>query len=137
MSKTDPHSVDFLSSVFTDTSPSWASITDFYISLHTADPGESGDPTTNEASYTGYARVAVPRDGLSWAITGTTVSNLTVIEFPISTGGPQPAVTHVGIGRSLSGTTGLLYVATLNRTITIQTGTKVTFNAGAITFTED
>ena len=30
-----------------------------YVSLHTADPGEAGSQTTNEANYTSYARVAV------------------------------------------------------------------------------
>ena len=30
----------------------------FYVALHTADPGDAGNQTTSEASYTGYARVA-------------------------------------------------------------------------------
>lgn len=32
-----------------------------YISLHTSDPGAGGSQTTNETSYTGYARVAISR----------------------------------------------------------------------------
>ncbi len=28
----------------------------FWISLHTADPGEAGDQTTSETAYTNYAR---------------------------------------------------------------------------------
>lgn len=32
-----------------------------YLSLHTGDPGEAGDQTTNETAYTNYARVAVVR----------------------------------------------------------------------------
>ena len=36
-------------------------LTNLYASLHTADPGEAGDQTTNETSYTSYARVAVAR----------------------------------------------------------------------------
>ena len=36
-------------------------LTNLYVSLHTADPGEAGDQTTSEISYTGYARVAVAR----------------------------------------------------------------------------
>ena len=39
-----------------------------YISLHTADPGEAGDQTTNEIAYTGYARVAVARSGAAWTV---------------------------------------------------------------------
>ena len=36
-------------------------LTELYVSLHTADPGEAGDQTTNECAYTSYARVAVAR----------------------------------------------------------------------------
>ena len=32
-----------------------------YVSLHTADPGEAGDQTTNECAYSTYARQAVAR----------------------------------------------------------------------------
>ena len=34
-----------------------------FVSLHTADPGETGTQSTSETSYTGYARVAVARSG--------------------------------------------------------------------------
>lgn len=36
----------------------------FYISLHTADPGETGSQTTSESAYTSYARVSVARSGV-------------------------------------------------------------------------
>jgi hypothetical protein len=42
------------------------------VSLHTADPGPSGNQTTSEVAYTGYARVAVNRanDGTAgWTVT--------------------------------------------------------------------
>jgi len=32
-----------------------------YVSLHTADPGEAGTQSTSEATYTGYARLAIAR----------------------------------------------------------------------------
>ena len=35
----------------------------FYVALHSSDPGDAGDQSTNEISYTGYARVAVARSG--------------------------------------------------------------------------
>ena len=41
-----------------------------YLSLHTADPGTSGDQTTNEIAYTGYARVAVARTSGGFVVTG-------------------------------------------------------------------
>lgn len=39
-----------------------------YISLHTSDPGATGDQTTNEATYTSYARVAVVRSASGWTV---------------------------------------------------------------------
>ena len=47
----------------------------FYISLHSADPGEAGNQSTNEISYTGYARVAVNRTAGGWTLTTSTISN--------------------------------------------------------------
>ena len=43
----------------------------FYISLHTADPGETGSQTTSEANYTGYARVGVARSSAGFTVSGT------------------------------------------------------------------
>lgn len=39
-----------------------------YVSLHTADPGATGNQTTNECAYTSYARVAVARTGAAWTV---------------------------------------------------------------------
>src|SRR5882762_5387367 len=41
--------------------PASATVGSLYLSLHTADPGVTGDQTTSEATYTSYARVAVAR----------------------------------------------------------------------------
>ncbi len=53
----------------------------FYISLHTGDPGEAGSQTTSEASYTGYARVAVARTSGGWTVSGNNASNTAIINF--------------------------------------------------------
>ena len=37
-------------------------LANLYVSLHTADPTDAGNQTSNEISYTGYARVAVARN---------------------------------------------------------------------------
>ena len=41
-------------------------VTNLYLALHTADPGEAGDQTTSEISYTGYTRLAVLRTSGGW-----------------------------------------------------------------------
>lgn len=83
-----------------------------YISLHTADPGEAGDQSTNEANYTGYARVAVPRTGVAWNVVLNVVSNLAAITFGQCTAGAN-TITHIGIGTSSAGAGKLLYKSTL------------------------
>lgn len=76
----------------------------FYISLHTADPGETGTQTTSETAYTGYARIAVVRSGAGWTIGGTTnASNAALIAFANCTASPGAAITFFGIGSDVSG----------------------------------
>lgn len=50
-------------------------LTSLYVSLHTGDPGEAGDQTTSEATYTSYARVAVARSGSGWTVTANEAEN--------------------------------------------------------------
>lgn len=81
-----------------------------YVSLHTADPGDAGDQTTNEISYTGYARKAVVRNDLTgWEQLGGVMKNMSSLEFPKMTGGAGGTVTHFGVGTSSSGAGKLLY----------------------------
>jgi hypothetical protein len=51
-------------------------LTNLYLALHTADPGVGGSQTTSEASYTGYARVAVPRSTSGFTAASGGVSSL-------------------------------------------------------------
>lgn len=81
-----------------------------YISLHTADPGEAGSQTTNEANYGGYARVAVPRTSGGWTVTNNLAENVNAITFPQCTSGTN-TITHVGIGTDAAGAGKLLYKA--------------------------
>ena len=45
----------------------------FYLSLHTADPGETGDQTTSETTYGSYARQAVARSSAGFTVSGNAV----------------------------------------------------------------
>ena len=51
-------------------------LTNLYVALHTANPGEAGAQNTSECAYTGYARVAVARSGSGWTVTGNEASSL-------------------------------------------------------------
>jgi hypothetical protein len=86
-----------------------------YVSLHTGDPGLTGDQTVNEASYTGYGRVAVARSAAGWTVSGNQVSNTANVTFNPCSGGSS-TVTWFGIGTAASGTGQLLYAFPLIQT---------------------
>lgn len=92
-----------------------------YFSLHTADPGEAGDQTTNETNYTSYARQAVARSGAGFTVTANSVSPASAVTFPAGTGGSGTA-THFGIGTALSGAGVLLYSGTVTPNIVLGNG---------------
>lgn len=106
-----------------------------YISLHTADPGEAGDQTTNEIGYTNYARVAVARSTAQWTVTANAVTNDNDVTFPTCgvTGG---TATHFGIGTDTSGAGKLLYSGALSASLVISDGITPEFAAGDIDVTE-
>jgi len=110
-----------------------------YVSLHTADPGEAGDQTTNEATYTSYARVAVARTSGGWTISGTAptqAANTATVTFPQCTGGTN-TITHVGVGTSSTGTGKLLYSGALTSSLSVSNNITPSFSAGALVLTED
>lgn len=109
--------------------------TSLYLTLHTADPGETGTATTNEASYTGYARVAVSRNSGGWTVSGNTATNTALAQFPQSSS--SQTVTHVGITTASSGASELLYSGALNASLSIANLIQPQFSASALSITED
>lgn len=106
-----------------------------YASLHTADPGEAGNQTTNEATYTSYARVAVARDGTGWTVTGNSASPQASIDFPEATGGSE-TITHVAIGTDSTGTGKLIASGTVSPNISVSSGVTPSLTTST-TFTAD
>lgn len=96
-------------------------ITNIEVSLHTADPGEAGDQTTNECAYTSYARVPVARTSGGWTITTNSVSPAANIDFPACTGLTETA-THFAVGTAHTSTGKILYSGTISPNISISTG---------------
>lgn len=87
--------------------------------LHTGDPGEAGDQTTSECTYTSYARVNVARTGGGWTVTANSVSPAAEISFPAATGGSETA-THWSIGTGTGDV--MLYSGTITPNIVISSG---------------
>lgn len=110
-------------------------LTSLYVSLHTSDPGETGDQTTNECAYTSYARVAVARSGSGWTVTDNSVSPVADITFPAATGG-SATVTHWAVGTAASGAGKLLYSGTVTPNIPVATPVAPILDT-ASTITED
>lgn len=103
--------------------PAVGALTNLYVSLHTADPGEGGSQTTNEATYTGYARVAVARSALGWLVAGNAANPVSAITFP-SPGGASPSntITHWGIGSDPTGAGTLFFKGAAAPTVTVVAG---------------
>jgi hypothetical protein len=108
----------------------------FFISLHSADPGEAGNQSTSEISYTGYARVGVARTAGGWTRTVSTIANTALVQFGQCTGGTATA-THFGIGTDSTGAGNLLLKGALNASLSISNGIQPQFAAGAMTATVD
>jgi hypothetical protein len=110
-------------------------ITTVAVALHTADPGESGNQSTSEAAYTGYARVNVNRNSGGWTVSGNSVSPVATIGFPPGTGGSGTA-THFSTGVPGGGATKIFHKGPI--TPNIVTGNGVTPQLStATTITED
>lgn len=128
MSKGNTYENDWLKLVFQATAigniadnAASSPLTNLYVSLHTADPGEAGDQTTSEATYTGYARVAVARTAGGWTVTANSVSPVAAINFGACTAGTN-TITHFGVGTATSGAGKLLYSGTVTPNISVTAG---------------
>lgn len=107
-----------------------------YLALHTGDPGEAGNATTNECAYTSYARVAVARTVGGWTVSGNQASNAALAQFPECTGGSE-TITHVSITTSSSGASKILYSGALTASRSVSSGIQPQFAIGAVIVTED
>jgi hypothetical protein len=105
----------------------------FFVRLHSSDPGDAGDQTTNEINYTGYAGVAVTR-GAGFTVSGDAVSNAATVQFGECTAGTA-TVTHFSVGTALSGAGSIVYRGTLSASRSISSGITPLFNAGALSGT--
>lgn len=128
MSKSNDFEADILKLIFNATAitgiadnASSSPLTNLYVALHTADPGETGNQNTSEIAYTSYARVAVARTSGGWTISGSSVSPNAAITFPTGTGGSGTA-TYASIGTAASGAGKILYRGALSPTIVCGNG---------------
>lgn len=108
----------------------------FHIALHSADPTDTGNQSTSEISYTGYARVAIARSGAGFTVSGNQVSNAAIVQFGECTAGSASA-SYFSVGLGSSGATEILYSGSLASPRSISSGITPLFNIGALTGTID
>ena len=91
-----------------------------YFSLHTASPGATGNQSTGEIAYTGYARIAMARGTASiWTFStpadgfGSQARNTAAVSFQKMTGGAGGIARFWGLGLDLTGAGDLLWYGPL------------------------
>lgn len=146
MSKSNTFETDLLNLIFVNTDialigdaaglQNSATAGSLYVSLHTADPDEAGTQATNETAYTNYARVAVARTVGGWTVSGNTVSNAALVQFP-QCGVTGATLTHFGVGTDSSGAGKLLYSGALSSSLAVSSGIQPQFSSGDLDVTED
>lgn len=124
---------EILNYIFDTTAPAWAGNANFWVSLHTADPGEAGTAVTSEVAYTNYARVAVSRT-TGFNIVGDQVSNAALIQFPQS-GGSGTDCTHFTVVTTASGAGQIILRGALSATLPTGSGIQPQFAIAALTAT--
>lgn len=115
---------------------SLSGVTTFYLSLHTADPGEAGNQSTSETSYTGYARKAISREAAAIAVSGG-ATNVDQIAFGQCTDTNDETLLYGGLGLSATGTGTLLMSGPLPAAIELQNLMTPVIEAGNINWTCD
>ncbi len=82
------------------TDPAYRAGATQYLALFTADPGETASLAA-EATYTGYARVALTK-ATAWTDGGSSFTNANLVQFGACTAGTS-AITHFAVVDTASG----------------------------------
>lgn len=137
--KTTQSANDVVNYLVRNASPSWDGATTLYVSLHTGAVGLGGDQLSNEATYTGYARVAITRSGagaFNAASAGVALTNL-LIQFGQCTGGTLPeTLTHASLGENASGAGTVIVTAALASPIVVNINSVPQFAIGTMSVGE-
>jgi hypothetical protein len=127
---------DLLNYILRNVAVPWAGTTK-YLSLHTGTIGAGGDQTTNEVSYTGYARVAVTTTtgGLFNAAASGATENNAAVTWGNPTAGSFPiTVTHIALGANASGAGTVIEYTALANPLVINLNVQPNAATGVLDF---
>lgn len=116
------------------TDPSYRSGATQYLALFTADPGETASLAA-EATYTGYARVALTKAS-AWTDGGATFTNAALIQFGACTLGTS-AITHFAVVDTSSGAVNMMISGALSSTLNVASGIQPQMAIGALQISAD
>lgn len=128
MSASNTTENDLAAYIFDSTAPAWASNSDFYVRLHSSDPGEAGSATTNEISYTGYDGAPISRT-TGFTVSGNTASNAGLVQFGVCSGGSATAA-YFSIATTQNGAGQIIVSGALSSSLAISSGIQPQFNTG-------
>jgi len=142
MPKSTNHCNNFLALVYNATA--WANvadnaasspITNIYVALSTVTGAVGDTMSTNEATYTNYARQTVVRSTSGWtAPASRATSNAAQITFP-QCGASGNTITSAKTGKA-TGASDVFHYGDLNAPITVSNLIQPVFAIGAVTITE-
>ena len=105
-----------------------------YLALFTADPGDTGSLAA-EATYTGYARVALTKAS-AWTDGGSSFTNANLVQFGACTAGTS-AITHFAVVDTASGAVAQMISGALSATLNVSAGIQPQFQAGSLSITAE
>jgi len=113
--------------------------TKYYIALHSSDPGEAGNMSSNEVAYGAYSRQSLVRNATNFPVATDATADYkvnlgTAVDFPQATSGTVTA-THFSVGTD-TGASQILYSGTITPNISISTGVTPRLTTGT-KITED
>lgn len=134
MSMSNATENDVLQMMLQGSDPSWRAGATQYLALFTADPGEAAS-LGNEATYTGYARVALTKAS-AWTDGGSTFTNANLIQFGACTAGTS-VITHFAVVDTSSGAVNMMVSGSLSASLSVSSGIQPQFAAGALSIAAD
>lgn len=134
MSLSNATELDALNVFLRGNDPSYRAGANNYLALFTADPTETGS-IANEATYTGYARVSIPKAS-SWTGSASPLTNTNLIQFGACTAGAS-VCTHFAVVDTASGAVNMMISGALAASLSISPGIQPQFAAGALSISAD
>ena len=134
MSASNNTETDVLDALLRGLDPAYRAGATQYIALFTADPTETAS-LSNEATYTGYARVAITKSS-AWTGTSSPFTNANLIQFAQCTAGTN-AITHFAVVDTASGAVSMMISGALSATLNVSAGIQPQFSAGALSVSAD